>query len=732
VAYVLAFLIRFDFRLPENEWMNLVQSLPLILLIRVFIFSWFRLHEGIWRYVSIRDGVLILKAVTLSSLIFSAAILTFFREGFPRSILLLDWVLCLVLVGGIRVSLRVLRESSSQYRQAGAKRALIVGAGDAGDMLLREIRKNAAMPYEVVGFVDDELRKRGMRIHGVEVLGTVDDLSDLCRTQRVQEALIAIPSANGAQMRRISQACRAAGVEFKTIPSLGELLENPHAVPKVRRVDISDLLRREPVRIEHTEVEKFVRGKAVLVTGAGGSIGSELCRQIARFEPGSLVLLDRAENTLFFVELEIREKFPEMALQPVIADVTDENRIRTVFQRHKPQVVFHAAAHKHVPLMELNKAEAVKNNVLGTIVVANAAWRCGVEDLVFISTDKAVRPSSIMGATKRLAEMYVQALSTRTQTRYTTVRFGNVLGSDGSVLQVFQRQIESGGPITITHPDMKRYFMTIPEACQLVLQAATQGAGGEIFVLDMGDPVRIVDLAKDLIVLAGLDPERDIEIKFTGPRPGEKIFEELLGSETRILPTSHEKIMIAQMDPTEYEVLETNILDLVKSLDTEDEEVLIGRMMNLVPDYLPADEVGSAVPARDSRILLIEDDAYTRGTLRRILEGSYEVSEAESSHRVPQQVKEWEPDLVILDFDRPQARLRRLCARIKQGNGKPNLPIILLTESADSASLEQVLALGADDRVYKPIRVDILEKRVKDLLSGNGPTNRMKAKRQDH
>ncbi len=523
-----------------------------------------------------------------------------------------------------------------------------------------------------------------------------------------------------------------AGVDFKTIPSLGELLENPFVLPKVRRVDISDLLRRDPVRIDHTEVEKFVRGKAVLITGAGGSIGSELCRQVARFEPGSLVLLDRAENTLFFVELEIREEFPELAVQPVMADVTDENRIRTVFQRHKPQVVFHAAAHKHVPLMELNKAEAVKNNVRGTIVVADAAWRCGVENLVFISTDKAVRPSSIMGATKRLAEMYVQALGTRTQTRFTTVRFGNVLGSDGSVLQVFQRQIEAGGPITITHPDMKRYFMTIPEACQLVLQAATQGTGGEIFVLDMGDPVSIVELAKDLIVLAGLDPEKDIEIKFTGPRPGEKIFEELLGSEARILPTSHEKIMIAQTNPIEYEVLEANIRDLVKTLDAEDEEVLIGRMMSLVPDYLPADEIEPAGAARESRILLIEDDPYTRATLRRILEGTYQVSEVETGRGAPPRVTEWGPDLVILDFHLPQTRVRRLCARIKQGNGKPNLPIILLTESADSASLEQVLALGADDRVYKPIQVDILEKRIKNLLNGNGPNSRMKGKRAAH
>jgi FlaA1/EpsC-like NDP-sugar epimerase len=732
-ASYLAFWLRFDGRILSAElslWLGMV---PWLVATRGIAFIPLRLYEGLWRYTGIWDLRNIIAGVSASTVVFYMLV----RWGFgitryPRSVFVIDSLLLVFFMGGIRLGMRSFRESSRRYRHRPERRALIVGAGDAGDMLVREIGRNLTMPYEVVGFVDDEPRKRGMRIHGVEVLGTVDELSELCRAQRIQEVLIAIPSANGAQMRRISQACRAAGVEFKTIPSLGELLENPSAVPKVRRVDICDLLRREPVRIDHSEVEKFVRGKGVLITGAGGSIGSELCRQVARFEPGSLVLLDRAENTLFFVELEIREKFPELVLQPVIADVTDEKRIRTVFKRHKPQVVFHAAAHKHVPLMELNKAEAVKNNVLGTMVVADSGWRCGVEDLVFISTDKAVRPSSIMGATKRLAEMYVQALSSRTQTRITTVRFGNVLGSDGSVLQVFQRQIEAGGPITITHPDMKRYFMTIPEACQLVLQAATQGKGGEIFVLDMGNPVSIVDLAKDLIVLAGLDPERDVEIKFTGPRPGEKLFEELLGSGARILPTSHEKIMIAQSVPIEYEVLETNILDLVKSLGGEDDEVLIARMMSLVPDYLPADEVDPTGAARESRILLIEDDPCTRATLRRILEGAYEVSELDNGHRVLQQVKEQKPDLVILDFHLPQARVRRMCAKIKQGNGKLNLPIILLTESADSASLEQVLALGADDRVYRPIRVDILEKRIKNLLNGNGPNNRVKGKRQDN
>lgn len=517
-------------------------------------------------------------------------------------------------------------------------------------------------------------------------------------------------------MRRIIRLCRAAKVEFRTLPGLQELMDTPFTLSKVRRVRIDDLLRREPVQIDQAEVERFIQGKRILVTGAGGSIGTELCRQLARFGPERLVLVDRAENNLFFGQLELQERFPHIPLEAVIGDVTDEKRMGWIFGEHRPQIVFHTAAHKHVPLMEQNKGEAVKNNVLGTMVAANAAERIGVEDFVLISTDKAVRPSSVMGATKRLTEMYVQALNAQAKTRYLTVRFGNVLGSEGSVLQVFQRQIEAGGPVTITHPDMQRYFMTIPEACQLVLQAATQGEGGQIFVLDMGEPVRIVDLARDLIVLSGLDPERDIEIKFTEPRPGEKLFEELLNSETRILPTAHEKILVVETDPVEYGSLHVGILELLKYAEAGEEPLLLAKLRTLVPDYENGVTSGPRQPEKAHRILLVEDDPYTRTTLKRILESRYQVFEAASRHEANQRLGECVPDLVILDFHLPRTNVRRLCTRLREANGDRALPILVLVDSADSVSLADVLSLGADDRLYKPIPVNILESRVEGLL----------------
>jgi nucleoside-diphosphate-sugar epimerase/CheY-like chemotaxis protein len=425
----------------------------------------------------------------------------------------------------------------------------------------------------------------------------------------------------------------------------------------------------------------------------------------------------------------------------VVGDVADEGRIATIFQEQRPQIVFHAAAHKHVPLMELNKTEAVKNNVLGTMTVANAAWRAGVEDFVMISTDKAVRPSSIMGATKRLAEMYVQSLNAKIETRFMTVRFGNVLGSEGSVLQIFEKQIERGGPLTITHPDMKRYFMTIPEASLLVLQAATLGEGGEIFVLDMGEPVRIVDLAKDLITLSGLEPERDIEIKFTGPRPGEKIFEELLNAETRVMQTAHDKIMVVETDPVDYEGLQVGIAKLLRYANKGEEPALVATLTSLVPDYVNGNSTVAASRGKRQRILLIEHDGYTRMTLKRILEGQYQVDEAENRRQALLRITECQPDLVILDLHLPNTNIRRLCARLKgevgnlaswqarafgngvnkvaagseaSGNGRP--AIILLLETADAATLNDVVALGADDRLYKPIPVSTLESRMKVLL----------------
>lgn len=715
VGYWLAFLLRFEFRLSPENWRQFLETLPLILVLRLAAFGWFHLYEELWRYVSMRDILAILKGVSLSSLVLSAVILMTLGPGFPKTVLLLDWLLCLALVGGIRLAFRAFREGNKDGHGLGRKRALIIGAGDAGEMLVRDIQRNASLHYDVVGFVDDDVSKQGRRLHGIEVVGTVNQLPDLCGAHQIGELLIAIPSATGAEVRRIIGACRAAKVDFKTVPSLSELMEGSGRLSTVRRVNIKDLLRRKPVRIDQAEIERFVQGKRVLVTGAGGSIGSELCRQLARLGPERLVMLERAENNLFFIEMELREKFPHIPLHPVVGDVTRESRMDGILQEHMPHAVFHAAAHKHVPLMEMNKAEAVKNNVYGTMVMADAAERYGVEDFVLISTDKAVRPSSVMGATKRLAEMYVQALNARSRARFMAVRFGNVLASDGSVLQVFQRQIEAGGPVTVTHPDMMRYFMTIPEAGQLVLQAATQGKGGEIFVLDMGEPVRIVDLAKDLIALSGLDPERDIEIKFVGPRPGEKIFEELLNAETRILPTTHEKIMVLETDRVDHGELGTAIRELLHHADRGEEEAVVSMLKALIPDYECREmQIAVLAPSLEQRILLVQHDAYTRTTLKRLLESKYRIYEVVDRQHAVRVARECKPNLVILDFDLPGGNIGRLCAQLREGDGR--VPIIILTESAETASFEQVRKLGADDRVYRPIPVNILESRVKRLL----------------
>jgi len=713
-AYYLAFMLHADFHFTPVPWGLLFSTLPVVLTIRGVIFAWFHLDERLWRYVSMGDIVSILKAVTLSSVLFSTLFLLILGKAFPRRVLLLDWILCLALVGGVRLAFRAVREANRNDHGHG-RRTIVVGAGDAGEMLVREIERNPGLNYQVVGFVDDDSMKLGKRIHGKEVLGRVDQLVNLSKAHGIEELLIAIPSATGPQIRRIIGTCRAAEIQFKTVPNVAELMDAPHSLAKVRRVNIDDLLRREPVRIDSAELQRFLQGKRVLVTGAGGSIGSELCRQVARFGPEQLILLDRGENGVFFVEMELRERLPHLPVNSVIGDVTDENRIRSVFQEHRPQIVIHAAAHKHVPLMEVNKAEAIRNNVLGTMVVSNMAERYGVEDFVLISTDKAVRPSSVMGATKRLAEMYIQSLNHRARTRFMTVRFGNVLGSEGSVLQIFQRQIEAGGPVTVTHPEMKRYFMTIPEASQLVLQAATQGKGGEVFVLDMGEPVSIVDLAKDLIALSGLDPEKDIEIRFTSPRPGEKLFEELLNRETRISPTRHEKVMVVQTDPVDCAQLKAGIHELMKAAEAGEEELLLTRLKRLVPDY-SVERIEPAVipPEKQRRILLAVDDLYTRTTLKRILENSYQVFEAEDRRQALKQIKECNPHLVILDSNLRGANIRRLCRRLRRENGHP--PIIVVMESAESASLEQVLDLGADDRLYKPIPVNILEGRVKRLI----------------
>ena len=508
----------------------------------------FGLYRRMWIYASTNELRLITAAVTTGSVLTSGVMLVLLfadliLPGMPRSALGIDWLLSLVLIGGSRFALRILAEQSAAPRNGKPHSALIVGAGDAGALVVRELQRSSQLNLTPVAFLDDDPAKQRQEIYGVPVIGRIRDLDEALDSHPVEEVIIAIPSAPGRVVRRVSDVCRLKGVPSRTMPGIFELIGGKISVSRLREVDITDLLRREPTTINDEAIGGALAGRRVLVTGAGGSIGRELSRQIARWKPAELVILGHGENSIFETLLEVKENHPELELVPVIADVKDKDRLCAVFREHQVQVVFHAAAHKHVPLMQANVEEAIQNNVIGTHNVVEAAAETGVERLVLVSTDKAVRPANVYGATKRLAEMIVLDAARRTGRAFCVVRFGNVLGSRGSVIPLFKRQIAAGGPILITHPDMERFFMTIPEAVHLVLQAASMGKGGEAFVLDMGKQVRILDLAEDLIRLSGLEPGRDIDIEFTGIRPGEKLSEELWEKGKQYERTPHPDIL---------------------------------------------------------------------------------------------------------------------------------------------------------------------------------------------
>ena len=542
LAYWLAFLLRFDFDVPELYRNLFFLSLPALLVIRLLVFSWFRLYEDLWRYAGIHDVVAIIKAMVVSALFFLAAQFVVFGHGLPRSVFLLDTMVCLLLVGGVRVSPRLFRETRFAPEIGEGKRALIVGAGDASDELIREIDRSRELVYEIVGIVDDDRRRRGRRIHGVEVVGAIDEIPEICERLAVEEILVALPLASHEVHHRVLNYCRTTGLVFKSVPSLNDLLNGRAGIAQLHEVAPEDLLGREPILLDDDSLRMQIGDRRILVTGAGGSIGSELCRQLARYEPSKLVLFDQAESSLYFVDIELRHDYPDVELVPVVGDITNRATIDDLLRTHEPHIIYHAAAYKHVPLMEAHPLEAIRNNVFGTETVALAAREAGVERFVLISTDKAVHPVGVMGMTKRLAECLVQALSGG-PTAFVAVRFGNVLGSEGSVLPLFKRQIKQGGPVTVTDPEATRYFMLISEAAQLVLQAGAMGRGGEIFFLDMGEPVRIYDLAKSLIVQAGLQPGEDIEIEVIGLRPGERLGERLMREREELQPSEHEKVL---------------------------------------------------------------------------------------------------------------------------------------------------------------------------------------------
>jgi FlaA1/EpsC-like NDP-sugar epimerase len=532
------------FYLPQAFTMIVVA-----LLVKPLVYYSFGLYSRVWAYASTRELRIITAAVSIASAIVALVIvlLTFLQyyQGFPRSVLAIDWLLSLLAVGGLRFTMRLLAEGRSGRAgiQGRSRRILIVGAGDAGALVVREMQKNPQLNLSPVCFIDDDPAKQKQRIHDIPVEGTLEDLGRVVDVWYIQEVIIAIPSAPGGVVREVIDICREKEVPFRTMPGIYELIGGKINVGRLREVDITDLLRRAPVQIDTTLIGSNLSGKRVLITGAGGSIGRELCRQISRWGPESLILLGHGENTIFETSIELERSFPTLPLHPVVADIRSLDRLANVIDNFNPQMIFHAAAHKHVPLMEINVEEAVTNNVIGTRNLVEVALNNDIDRLVLISTDKAIRPSSVMGATKRLAELLVLEAAHRSGRAYSVVRFGNVLGSRGSVIPLFKRQIASGGPITITHPDMERYFMTIPEAVHLVLQAAAMGHGGEVFVLRMGEQVRIMQLADDLIRLSGLEPEKDIDIVFTGIRPGEKLSEELWDQWAQFEPTSHADIV---------------------------------------------------------------------------------------------------------------------------------------------------------------------------------------------
>lgn len=584
----------FIYYLPQAFWM-----MGIALLVKPVVYYIFGLYRRVWAYASTKELRLIIAAVTSASVVVAVIMIVLttmqLYQGFPRSVLAIDWLLSILGVGGLRFTLRLLAESRTKATESNGqiKRVMIVGAGDAGALVLREMQKNPQLNQVPVCFVDDDPAKHKQQIHDVPVVGTLKDIGRVVDTKRINEVIIALPSAPGKAVRQVTDICRLKGVPFRTMPGIYELIGGKINVGRLREVEITDLLRRTPTQIDEHLVGSSLSGRRVLITGAGGSIGAELCRQVARWRPSELIMLGHGENSIFATLVELEEVYSGLPIHPMIADIRNMDRLNTIFENQLPHVVFHAAAHKHVPLMEVNVEEAITNNVIGTRNVVDVSMNYEVERLVMISSDKAIRPSSMMGATKRMAEMLVLDAANRSGRAFSAVRFGNVLGSRGSVVPLFKHQILRGGPVTVTHPDMKRYFMTIPEAVHLVLQASAMGLGGEVFVLKMGEQIRILDLAEDLIKLSGLEPGKDIEIVFTGIRPGEKLSEDLWDKWASYETTNHPDI-VRLVD--EDIISGTELVNVVGELEYLANEGDPNAIVTLLDKIIPGAAVRSTPP----------------------------------------------------------------------------------------------------------------------------------------
>jgi len=609
VAICLSYLIRFEFSLADINIEQISVLLLWIVPLKFIIFFSLGLYSGMWRYTSVRDFWLLARACLLSTVIVILIILIIYRfQGYSRGVFVADGIITFMLSGGVRLLIRSFYDAvrvtsmKNAYSPVNTSltKALIIGAGDAGEKILREIMENNKLHYDVVGFVDDDMEKHGRTIHGIRVLGTVENLPKIIQRKSIQQILIAVPSAKGDQIRHIVDICQKCNISYKILPGIGELIDGRVSVKLLRDISYEDLLGRSPVHLDTKGIRNYLDGKTILITGCGGSIGSELCRQVVKYQPRNLILLDSSEPSLFNIQMEMQNENYCRHCEAILGQVQDEALMHDIFEKYKPAVVFHAAAYKHVPMLEKNPWQAVFNNIVGSRVMMEMAVKHHVDRFVLVSTDKAVRPTNVMGASKRVTELIMQCQQGN-GTRFMAVRFGNVVGSSGSVIPLFRHQIEQGGPVTVTHPEVNRFFMTIPEASQMILQAGTMGEGGEIFILRMGTPVKIADMARDLIRLSGKEPDVDIKIVFTGLREGEKLYEELITVGEDILPTGHEKVMVlrsnncfngAKNQQEACKHLYHELDELTKIAAQHDAKGIKIKLKEIVPEYTPQENEG--------------------------------------------------------------------------------------------------------------------------------------------
>ena len=601
LALCLAYLVRFEFSISHISIEQINDLLLWMVPLKFIIFLSVGIYRGMWRYTSVRDFWLLARACLVSSVLIMVIMLVTNKfQGYSRAVFVIDGILTFFLTGGMRMLIRTfftarMNPMTGTYLPLDTRltKTLIIGAGQAGEKILREIMEDNTLRYDVAGFLDDDMEKQGRTIHGIRVLGTVERLPDVIMREEIQQILIAVPSGSGDQIRHIAEACQKCNISYKILPGIGELIDGRVSVKFLRDISYEDLLGRSPVHLNIKGIRSYLDGKTILITGCGGSIGSELCRQVVKYQPRNLILLDSSESSLFSIQMELQNEYYFRHCEAVLGRVQDEDLMNDVFEKYKPEVVFHAAAYKHVPMLEKNPWQAVFNNIVGSRVVMEMAIKHHVDRFVLVSTDKAVRPTNVMGASKRVTELIMQCQQGN-GTRLMAVRFGNVVGSSGSVIPLFRRQIEQGGPVTVTHPEVNRFFMTIPEASQMILQAGTMGEGGEIFILRMGTPVKIADMARDLIRLSGKEPDVDIKIVYTGLREGEKLYEELITIGEDILPTGHEKVMVLRANSIYNGAI--NVQEARKNLYAEiDELVEIAmrhdakgiktKLQNIVPEF---------------------------------------------------------------------------------------------------------------------------------------------------